>query len=527
MKSSAHTPLQVPCLPEALFIRAMDSPDAFAYEAQGQRLTWSELLAQVLQATTALTAVGVGGGSVCALILPSSLDFVRAIFAVQLVGAIPVAINPKAPLAQARRRMDDLGCTVAVASGTLLAAAAQRDVFQGVAIVDPAVFPSQTAVPRSSLPLLLPEGLSHLQLTSGTSGSPKAVMLTHANVMASLAASHDLLEPRASDRLVGWLPLHHDLGLLRLVFQPLYFGIGSHLIEPSVAAIRTWLETIADVGGTLTAAPDFAFRLAVRLLPPHTLDLRSLRAATNGGEPVRLGSIQAFEQHFGVTGVVHPGYGLAEATLGVAVVRPGDPLRVDQAGNVACGRPLKNVSVRIADDSGALLPAGATGRILIQGPMVFQGYLHDAAATADVFHDGWFDTGDVGRVDGAGHLFVLGRTRAMIKRAGATIAPREIEELTDAIDGVRRSAAIGLRAGSDSLTDDVIIVAEVERSLSEAQRTLVRDAAADATRTALGFAPREVILISPGALPRTATGKIRYDELRTQLENEVLQHRQP
>jgi len=527
MKASADIPLQVQFLPEALFIRASDSPDALAYEAQGQHLAWSELLAQVLQAATALTAAGVEPGSTCALILPSSLDFVRAIFAAQLVGAIPVAINPKAPLSQSRRRMDELGCTVAVMSGNLLASAALREAFSGITMVDPAVFSSHTAAPRSALPQLSPERLSHLQLTSGTSGSPKAVMLTHANVMASLAASHDLLEPRASDRLVGWLPLHHDLGLLRLVFQPLYFGIGSHLIEPSVAAIRTWLETIAAVGGTLTAAPDFAYRLAVRLVPSRTLDLRSLRAATNGGEPVRLSSVQAFEQHFGVPGVVHPGYGLAEATLGVAVVRPGDPLQVDPAGNVACGRPLKGVSIRIADDTGALLPAGAAGRILIRGPMVFQGYLHDAAATADVFHDGWFDTGDVGRVDDAGQLFVLGRTRAMIKRGGATIAPREIEELTDAIEGVRRSAAIGLRAGSDSLTDDVVIVAEVERSLSEAQRTLVRDAAADATRDALGFVPRAVILISPGALPRTATGKIRYDELRTQLETNVLQQREP
>lgn len=512
--------LQIPSLTEALFIRATESPHDFAYAARGERVSWATLLDEVMRAVSALSSAGVGDGARCALVLPTSLDFVRSFYALQLLGAVPLAINPRAPARQVLRRIAEFDCECVIVD--------DGDVASGVAALqhlfrlDPRSFREQAAASRKSLPAPDPRALSHLQLTSGTDGSPKGVRIRHGNVLASLRASHDLIEPRPDDVLVGWLPLYHDMGLFRLVLQPLYFGVGCHLIEPSLAAMRAWLHTISEVNGTLTGAPDFAYRLSVRLVKAGEVDLRSLRVATNGGEPVRLTSIRAFEEHFGVPGVVHPGYGLAEATLGVASVRPGETLRVDEAGNVACGRPLKGVDVQVVDDTGVPVPSGQSGRILVRGPVVSDGYWNDVGATAEAFQDGWFDTSDVGRLDAGGHLFVLARTRAMIKRAGASIAPREIEEVVDLIVGVRRSAAIGVLADREAWTEDLIVVAETERHLSEADRRALRAAVFDGTRWAMGFAPRDVLLTSAGSIPRTSTGKIRYEELKTLVASDSL-----
>ena len=157
---------------------------------------------------------------------------------------------------------------------------------------------------------------------------------------------------------------------------------------------------------------------------------------------------------------------------------------------------------------------------------MFAGYLNDAAATADVLRDGWLETGDLGALGREGQVFVHGRMRAMIKRAGAAIAPREIEEIADEVRGVRRSAAIGVHFGPDALTEEVCVVVEVERGLDELERAVVRRSVVDSVRAALGFAPHDLRLVAPGTIPRTRTGKTQYAELRRQIEGDgALFHR--
>jgi acyl-CoA synthetase (AMP-forming)/AMP-acid ligase II len=145
---------------------------------------------------------------------------------------------------------------------------------------------------------------------------------------------------------------------------------------------------------------------------------------------------------------------------------------------------------------------------------VFAGYLNDPASTAAVLSDGWLETGDDGAIDEAGYLYIHGRRRAMIKRAGASIAPREIEEVVDELPGVRRSAAIGIEARADSVTEDVVVIAEVERGVAAARRLDLREAIAAAVRDAVGARPHDVLLVAPNAIPRTASGKIRYGILK-------------
>ncbi len=267
---------------------------------------------------------------------------------------------------------------------------------------------------------------------------------------------------------------------------------------------------------TITGGPDFGYRIAARTVDPAGLDLSALRFATNGGEPARRSTIEHFEQRFGLSGVVRPGYGLAEATLGVTSLAAGEPLRTDDAGNLSCGRPFDGIEVKIVDAQGTTLPANRTGDILVRGVPVFSGYLNAETDTQQILCDGWLSTGDMGSLDDDGHLYVLGRSRALIKRAGAMIAPREIEEITDQIDGVRFSAAIGHRDPVRSGTEDVIVIAEVRTASFTSETSappLARVIASEVTR-AIGFSPKEVVLVSPRTIPRTPSGKIQYDELQ-------------
>jgi fatty-acyl-CoA synthase len=209
--------------------------------------------------------------------------------------------------------------------------------------------------------------------------------------------------------------------------------------------------------------------------------------------------------------VVCPGYGLAEATLGVTFIEPGQAIRVDERGNVGCGKALPGVELKIdvEDDSGA-------GEILVRGEGVFAGYFDADEATAETLRDGWLHTGDIGRLDRDGELYILGRRRAMLKRGGAVLAPRELEEAAQKVDGVRIAAAVGIARADESMTEEIVLAIEVD-ARSEDPDALAAAVAQEVHRT-LGFAPDRVIILPPRAIPRTYNGKIRHDALRQELE---------
>jgi acyl-CoA synthetase (AMP-forming)/AMP-acid ligase II len=453
----------------------------------------------------------VGRGDRVALFLPSGLGFIRVFFALQRLAAVPCAFAPgSSPAAGARRAARVRPCLILVdgpeAEG--LARALTEDGLRCAALPE---VPWAAAPP--SRPEVSEEDLAFLQPTSGTSGEPRAAMITQANALASLRAARDMLEIGPRDVLVSWVPPWHDLGLLRFVLGPVYFGAPCHLVPPAIRTLPLWLRTASEMRATILGAPDFAWRLATRLVDPEGLDLSSLRYATNGGEPVRQSTILAFEERFGVPGVLRPGYGLAEATLGVTCLRQGEPLRVDDRGNVSCGRPLPGVEVRIDQK------VDETGEILVRGPAVFAGYFE---ASAEVLRDGWLHTGDVGRLDADGHLYVLGRRRAMLKRGGAPLAPREVEEAAARVPGLRIAAAVGLPPAPDGLTEEIAVAVEADPAADPLQ--IAADVSA-AIEEALGFAPDQVVVLAPRTIPRTANGKIRHPALRRELIDGDLERR--
>ena len=200
--------------------------------------------------------------------------------------------------------------------------------------------------------------------------------------------------------------------------------------------------------------------------------------------------------------MIRPGYGLAEATLGVTSVRAGENIRLDARGNVACGRPFDDIEVRIDG-----------GEILVRSAGVFAGYFDANDATRETLRDGWLHTGDIGKLDADGNLYVLARKRAMLKRGGVPLAPRELEEAALTVPGVRIAAAVALPPAADRVTEEIVITVES----NDADHHAMQRAVAHAVESAIGFTPDRVLVLARRAIPRTHNGKIRHDVLRSML----------
>jgi acyl-CoA synthetase (AMP-forming)/AMP-acid ligase II len=505
-------------LDAALVHQATENPDALAFAEGAERLTYGSLHAEAGALAGGLSRLGVCRQDRVALFLPAGLDFIRAFFALQRLGAVPCAFDPGAPPTTAARRATRIRPRLAVTAGPAAEGLAPALREAGLQAVPFREIPRDGAPPRVEI---REDDVAFLQPTSGTSGEARAAVILQRNAIASLQTAREAIGIGPRDVLVSWVPPWHDLGLLRFVLGPVWFGAPCHLVTPAIRTLPIWLRTASEARATILGAPDFAWRLATRLAGPAGLDLSSLRYATNGGEPVRRSTILDFEARFGVPGVLRPGYGLAEATLGVTGLRPGEPLRVDAHGNVSCGRPLPGVEVRIAEEPGEM---GGLGEILVRGPAVFAGYFEAEESTAEALRGGWLHTGDVGRLDADGHLYVLGRRRALLKRGGAPLAPRELEEAAAGVPGVRVAAAVGLPppAGAATETEEIAVAVEAD---PEAAPEEIATAVAGAVEAAAGFTPEVVLVLAPRSIPRTANGKIRHAVLRRELAEGDLERR--
>jgi fatty-acyl-CoA synthase len=479
---------EIRVLRDALARAAREHPTELAYSFGGKRLSFAELAERAAARAGGLQRSGVGRGDRVAIAMSAGLPFVEVFWALQLLGAVPCALNPTIPEPTLARRIARLRPTAV--------------------LTDASAAEPPTGQANAELPDLDPEDLAFLQLTSGTSGEPRAAMIAHRSVVGYLRGLAADGHIATGDVLVSWMPPWHDFGLVQLVIAAVWSGAGLHLLEPSIWSIPAWLETISTVGATITGGTDSSYRLAARMVLPARVDLGSLRAAFNGAEPVRWHSIEQFETRFGTPGVIRPGYGLAEATVGVTLHRAGEELVVDGRGNVSCGRPISGFEVAAGAD------VDRPEEIRVRGEAVFTGYFEADEETAGTLREGWLHTGDSGYLDDAGRLFVLGRRRGMIKRAGGVIAPRELEEAAEQVDGVRIAAAIGIPAGTSG-DDQIVIAVETKSRRASAERI-----SAEVSRSitaALGFAPGRVCVLPPKTIPRTDNGKVRHSLLRSVL----------
>ncbi len=517
---------------EVLTRRGRDGGDGAALRWRERPLAWRGLLARVESVARQLRARGVATGDRVLLPIAEGDVFLASFWGTLRAGAVAVPMLPRSGAERLLEVAAWLGATALVADRDpvarwqRLAAGCAAD---GRRLLDAAATVA-TGAGAATAPLPPPpteDAVAFLQLTSGSTGEQKAVRIRHRHLRANVGQMVAGFAVTARDVFLSWLPLHHDMGLILMSVVPLSLGCELHLLPPGMAAIRGWMATAAARGATFTAAPDFAYRLCLRLAREHGgLDLSRLRVALDAAEPVRASTVEAFERSFGLGPVVTPAYGLAEATVGVSTWPPGVPIRTDERGCVALGKGFPGVRLRV-DGAAGPLPAGEVGEVMVASPALADGYWGEpslettastAGETAPVGAAGatagprWLATGDLGYLDAGGDLFLVGRAKEVIQQGGLTLAPREIEETVDRLPFVRRSAALGIDRGRLE-GEQAYVFVEVARG---AKAALPERSAAVVTafHERLGMRPGRVCLLALGALPLTANGKMRYGELR-------------
>ncbi|CAA2107568.1 Tyrocidine synthase 3 [Variovorax paradoxus] len=399
-----------------------------------------------------------------------------------------------------------------------------------------------------------PDDAAFLQYTSGSTSAPKGVIVTHGNLMANERAIRDGMGIGPDDKFMSWAPLYHDMGLIGGLMQPLYSGIPLVLTSPRYfleSPVR-WLELISRHRATLSGGPDFAYRLCLDRVKGSRLaglDLSSWRVAYTGAEPVRADTETEFIERFAAAGfdpgAAYPCYGLAEATLFVTggkrggglvarrfsadALARGEGIEAEEGAEgadatllVGCGAVPGKHEVRITDpESLAALGAGSVGEIWVAGPSVCAGYWGKPEATRETFaeHEGrrWLRTGDLG-FQRDGQLYVTGRIKDLIIVRGHNIYPQDIERTVEAEVEAVRKGRVAAFAVTGPQGEGIGVAAEVSRSMQKlvAPHVLV-EALGAAVSELFGEAPAAVVLLNPGALPKTSSGKLQRQACRAGL----------
>lgn len=494
---------------ELLAFRADRTGDRIAFTYQGQPTTYSSLWDGINRFAAFLMEQGLKADECVVVALPNGPDFFVAFYGVQRAGGVAV---PLFPSSQPERILQLAGLCEA---GFIVLAEDQKHRFASIAhpgmrLVS--LSDCHASASAASFPQLKTDDLAFLQYTSGSTGNPKGVMLSHANLLTNISQMIAGMQITERDVFVSWLPVYHDMGLILMTMAPFYLGVETHLLPADLGNVRSWLKTIKTRRGTFTAAPDFAYRLCIRYVDEE-IDLSSLRVALNAAEPVRAGTIRDFEEKFNLRNVMTAGYGLAEATVGVSMSTPGRSPKVDEHGLVSVGHPFHQVEVQIVEGE-RVLSAGQVGEIAIRSAANCRGYYRNTEETKHLFcQDGFLLSGDLGYLDDDGNLFIAGRKKNILKHAGETVAAQEVEEIVDCVSGVRFSAAVGIDRGRLE-GEQVYLFAEMrgretEERLEETVLQIV-----ESIHARLGFRPARVLLLKPHAIPRTYNGKIQHVHLK-------------
>ncbi|MCW3477218.1 AMP-binding protein [Limobrevibacterium gyesilva] len=529
-------------------------------DGQDVSLSYRELAERSHAVARGLRQRGVETGERIAIMLPTGLDFFVAFFGTLYAGAVPTPIYPPARPSQFAEHLARQGGILRNAGAALLIAAPeagsvaallrlQVGSLRGVATVD-ALAAGAGALPGPAHP----DAMALLQYTSGSTGDPKGVVLSHANVLANIRAMGEAMDAGPADRFVSWLPLYHDMGLIGAWLGSLYFAAPLVVMPPITFLVRPeqWLWAIHRHRATLSAAPNFAFELCLRRIADAAivgLDLGSLRMVANGSEAVSAETLRRFTARFAPYGfraeAMAPVYGLAENAVGLTFpplgrapvvdrvrrvaltahgrAEPAAPGEADALELVACGRPLRGHEIRIVGPAGEL-GERQEGRLQFRGPSATGGYFANPGKTADLIEGGWLNSGDLAYVAG-GDVFITGRSKDIIIRAGQHIYPEEIERAVGDVPGIRKGcvAVFGVRDPRAG-TEHVVVAAET-RETDTARLDTLRALAAEAAARLLDAPPEQLVLLPPRSIPKTSSGKLRRAATRALFEQGQLGRR--
>lgn len=518
--------------------------------------TYAELKAESEKLAHALIRRGIQREPVI-ISLPNSGDFAVSYFGVLMAGAIPVTLTTADYVT--RDYFSVLSKHISGITGARFALSfAGRLGDTTVQVLNPQELVKE-AISDRTLPLIDEGQLALIQFSSGSTVEPKGVMLTHKNILANLAQIQQGMQVTPKDVLTSWLPFYHDMGLIGGLLSALFNEVESYFETPSdfIASPAKWFGQVASTGTTIMMGPNFLYRhLCKRITSDEkkSLNLRSLRLALSGAEPVSPATCRDFINAFAECGlhssVVFPVYGMAENTLAVTFPRVGENFRsmkldrdqlalglateidaqdfAQKSANdlefVSCGFPLKDIELRIAGADGRSLADGQIGEIQYQSPSMTSGYWRSPELTQELFTvDGWLKTGDLGFLH-RGELFVTGRSKDVLILNGRKYFPQDLENASQQIPEYRagRTAAFSYRQNDQ---DEYALVVETKEWKPQRREDL-KAVIAEKCYQMTFKKPQQVYLVAPCALPRTSSGKLKRFVLREWREKNLLQKRE-
>ncbi|NEV60700.1 1-acylglycerol-3-phosphate O-acyltransferase [Thiorhodococcus minor] len=524
-------------------------------------ISYADLASGAARVAERLRSAGLKSGDRVAVMLPTSPDYFFSFFGILVAGGVPVPIYPPARpqqledhLRRHARILENAGVVLLVTVPEARSVAhilkahvgSLKDLMTLEAILDTPEI-SAWAEPRA-------DDLAFLQYTSGSTGNPKGVMLSHADLLANIRAMGEAIAIGPDDVFVSWLPLYHDMGLIGAWLGSLYFAVPLICMSPLafLARPRRWLQAIQHHGGTLSAAPNFAYELCLTRLSDtqlEGLDLSSWRRAFNGAEPVSAETLRRFNERFSAYGLrpdaLAPVYGLAEAAVGLAFPPPDRGPRIDCIDRVrfassgyalpvpcedpdatevvACGRPLPGYRVRVVRAEGEVLPERHEGLLQFQGPSATRGYFDNPEATAALIRDGWHETGDRAYLAG-GDIHLTGRVKDLIIRGGRNIYPYEVEQALGELPGIRKGCVVAFAAKDPKQGSERLVIVAESKERDPARRTALAERARECANDILGLPPDEIVLAPPRAVLKTSSGKLRRVDTRARyLEGKLFQ----
>ncbi|MET0781281.1 MAG: fatty acyl-AMP ligase [Microbacterium sp.] len=527
----------------------------YSDEQNSERRGYAELDERARARAVDLVSRGFGPGDVAVLAFDPGFGFIESVYAALYAGMaiapVPVAVgrNPRAVIDRLESIVSDSGSRLVLTETSALTLLDQASL-PGVE-VELLGEPDLALAGQWSLPEISADSVALLQYTSGSTGAPKGVIVTHANLVANEEAIGSVVGDSADSVWVGWLPHYHDMGLIGLLFRPIFAGSDSVLTSPSRFLRRPlfWLRLITRHRGTFTVAPDFAYRLCAQVVTDEQLaelDLSSLQQVVTGAEPVKIGTVRDFADRFAPAGldptVFIPAYGMAETTLIISAavgrevraitadlgaLEKGDLLPAADgrtADLVLCGAPVPGAVVAIVEPAtGLRLPNGRIGEIWVSGPSVTKGYWGRPDETAESFGQrlegdpgSYLRTGDLGAIID-GEVVVAGRLKDLIISNGRNIFPQDVEAIASTVvttDPGCLAAAFEL-AGQPA---EVAVVVEIEpRALAAADPSVVVADIRRALAAEFALASTGIVLVRKGMLPRTTSGKIQRRRARQEL----------
>lgn len=549
LEKSIINPQQAKTLIDVLLLYATGDPNRphiYLQDEQGREetITYGKLFENSQRVAHALLKRGLKPGETVAIMQPTNPGFFYTFFGTLLANCIPVPIYPpfrphqiEAYAKQEAKILNSAQARILVtfheAENLSKLLRAFVPSLKEVTTVN-ALMKDEEKAPIFGANI---DDFALIQYTSGSTNTPKGVLLTHRNLLANIRAYGEAIKVTHQDVCVSWVPLYHDLGLIGMWFGSLYHGIPLTLMSPLTFLTRPerWLWAIHYHRGTVSGGPNFAYELCVRKIDPamiEGLDLSSWRIAANGAEAIQPKTLERFTEKFAPYGFnpnAHlPVYGLAESTVCVAVSELNKPARIDKIDRttfeeqqlavesdkpnsvefVGCGKPIPHHEVRIVDADNQVLPERHVGQLQFKGPSSMQGYYGNPEATLAIYHDGWWDSGDMAYI-AESDIFITGRKKDMIIKTGRNLYPAELEELTGQIPAIRTGCVIAFgTTDAHRGTEKLIIVAET-REKKPAHPEKIIEQITESIITALDVAPDQIVLVPPHTIPKTSSGKLQ------------------